>query len=67
MSLTIDLSPDQEEQLADLAERSGIAPGELAKKLVVQHLTHTLAPSERARREEVMRELVAESERLNLY
>ncbi len=72
MTLTIELTPEQESRLAVLARREGLEPADVVKKLVEEHLP-PLAPSsrlpeqEQARRVKVMQELVEETERLNLY
>lgn len=39
MSLQIDLSPEEEARLQELAARRGIAPAECARQLVSEHLT----------------------------
>ena len=72
MTLTIELTPEQESRLAALARQEGIEPAEVVQKLVEEHLP-PLAPSsglseqERARRVKIMHELVEETERLGLY
>ncbi|MFN3649768.1 MAG: hypothetical protein ACK47B_09310 [Armatimonadota bacterium] len=38
MSLTIELSPEEQARLADAASREGLAPEELARKLLCEHL-----------------------------
>jgi len=38
MSLTIDLTPNEEAQLSEAAKHVGLAPAELAKKLLQEHL-----------------------------
>lgn len=66
MTLIIDLTPEQEASLNGFARRSGLAPEEMTKRLVVDNLPEA-TQAERFRRESVMRELVAETERLGLY
>ena len=41
MTLTIDLTPEQEQQLQDAARLEGMDAAGLAKKLVTERLTHT--------------------------
>jgi hypothetical protein len=38
MTLMVELSPDEEVRLAVAAQRAGLAPAELARRLVVEHL-----------------------------
>ncbi len=38
MTLTIELTPEQEAQLANAARRKGVEPAELVRELVVEHL-----------------------------
>jgi len=67
VTLTIELTEEQETQLAILARRQGLQPAELAQRLVIEHLPGDTLDEEQIRRERVMRELVAETERLGLY
>ena len=75
MTLLIELTPEQETRLAAVARQAGMAPAELVKKLVEEHLpslaadapTSPLSEQEQARRAKVMDELVKETERLGLY
>jgi len=46
MTLTIDLSPEQEAQFAAVARTKGIDPAELAKKLLTEYLPSTTRESE---------------------
>jgi len=72
MTVTIELTPEQESRLTAVARQAGLAPAEVVKKLVEEHLPF-LAPSsvlsepEQARRATVMHALVEETERLGLY
>ena len=60
MTLTIELTPEQEARLAEAAQREGIEPGALAQKLVADHLPPaieqdpTLALFEQWRQEEAL-------------
>jgi len=73
MTLIIELTPEQESRLVAVALREGLAPAEVVKKLVEEHLPSLLPASsllpeqEQARRMQVMHELVEETERLGLY
>lgn len=71
MTLTIELTPEQENRLAAFARQAGLAPDEVVKKLVEEHLPPLPSPllpeQEQARRVQVMHELVEETERLGLY
>jgi hypothetical protein len=67
VTVTIELTEEQETRLAALARRRGLEPAEMAQRLVVEHLPPDKLGEEQARRESVMRELVAETERLGLY
>ena len=72
MTLIIELTSDQEGRLAAFARQAGLAPAEVVKKLVEEHLPPLASPSvtsetEQARRAKVMDELVEETERLGLY
>ena len=71
MTLTIELTPEQESRLTALARQEGVAPTEVIKKLVEEHLPPLASPllpeREQARRTQVMHELVQETERLGLY
>ena len=67
MTLTIELTPDQEARLAEFAQREGLDPAAMAQRLVTEHLPSLSGDNERIRRELVMRELVEETERLGLY
>jgi hypothetical protein len=67
MTLTIELTPEQEARLAAAAERSKIAPAEFVQNIIAEHLPPLLSEAERTRREQVMQELIAETERLGLY
>jgi len=72
MTLIIELTSDQESRLAAFARQAGLAPAEVVKKLVEEHLPPLAPPSvvsetEQARRAKVMDELIEETERLGLY
>lgn len=67
MTLTIELTEEQEARLTTVARRQGLEPAELAQRLVIEHLPGDPPDDEQVRRERVMRELVAETERLGLY
>ncbi len=72
MTLTIELTPEQERRLVALARQEGLAPSEVVKKLVEEHLpplasSSLLPEQEQTRRAKVMHELVEETERLGLY
>ena len=55
MTLTIELTPEQESRLAAVARQKGLAPAQLAQRLVTEHLPDNLpdvtgaAPAERVR------------------
>ena len=67
MTLTIELTPEQGARLAAAADRSKIAPAEVIQNILAEHLPPLLAEAERLRREQVILELIAETERLGLY
>lgn len=55
MTLTIELTPEQESRLAAVARQKGLAPAQLAQRLVTEHLPDNLpdvtgaSPAERVR------------------
>ena len=67
MTLTIELSPEIEAQLQTQARLRGLEPNEIARRLLAEHLPPVLSEEELARRQSVMDEFVAESERLGIY
>lgn len=75
MTLTIELSAEQETRLAAFARQEGLEPGDVLKKLVEEHLPplvplsppSVVSEREQARRVKVMHELTEETERLGLY
>ena len=67
MSITIDLTPETEARLTTQARLRGLEPKEIVSRLVEEHLPPVLTEEELARRQSVMEEYVAESERLGIY
>ena len=67
MTLHLELTPEQEARITAAARQQGIGPEELALKLLEAHLPTLLSAEEKTRREQVMEELIAETERLGLY
>ena len=41
MTLTIELTPTEDQQLQTVARRNGVAPATLAHRLLIQHLSRT--------------------------
>lgn len=67
MSITIDLTPETEGRLETQARLRGLEPKEIVSRLVEEYLPPVLTKEELARRQSVMEEYVAESERLGIY
>ena len=56
MSLMIELTPDEQARLAAAAQKEGVDPAELARKIVIQHLP---SPGENGQEEDPMLALFA--------
>jgi hypothetical protein len=67
VSVTIELTPEQEQRLRDFARRQGLDPTQLARNLVTDQIPDLPSGEEVERRGRVLSDLVDETKRLGLY